>query len=83
MFTNARSSTYLRNAILIFMETLIAVGIFLIDLHTNNTVAVACMYSIVIYSWLIPGVCQHIHSSNMLFSDTYIIYKNGEYCHQP
>ena len=56
MFTDRRSMMLLQNAFLIFMASFIAGVIFIIDLHTDSTVAVASVYTIVIlYSWLLPG----------------------------
>ncbi len=46
----------LLNAGLIFLAAIITSIIFIIDLQTGNTVAVASLYIIVIlYSWLLPG----------------------------
>jgi len=56
MLSNRRSMMLIQNAALIFMATLIAGVVFLVDLNTDSKVAVASMYAIVIlYSWLIPG----------------------------
>ncbi|WP_176223795.1 sensor histidine kinase [Marivirga sericea] len=46
----------LQNAVLVIMAALITAVIFIIDLNTDSTVAVASVYTIVIlYSWLLPG----------------------------
>jgi len=56
MTTQQRYMIIIQNAILIFMATLIASVVFIMDMNTDSTVAVASMYSIVIlYSWLLPG----------------------------
>lgn len=47
---------HIQNAILIFMASLISGLVFLVDLNTDSSVAVASMYAVVIlYSWLLPG----------------------------
>lgn len=56
MTTQRRVLIFMQNAVLIFMATLIASVVFIVDLNTDSTVAVASMYAIVIlYSWLLPG----------------------------
>lgn len=56
MTTQRRYVIYMQNAVLIFMATLIASIVFIVDINTDSTVAVASMYAIVIlYSWLMPG----------------------------
>ncbi|HSF54066.1 MAG TPA: ATP-binding protein [Algoriphagus sp.] len=53
-----------QNAVLIFMATLIAFVVFIVDLNTSTTVAVAGLYSIVIlYSWLLPGKYASIYTA--------------------
>lgn len=56
MSPNRRSMIVLQNAVLIFMATLIAAVVFVVDLNVTGHLAVACMYAVVIlYSWLLPG----------------------------
>lgn len=53
-----------QNAALIFMATLFAGVIFLVDMQTDSTVAVASMYAVVIlYSWLLPGKYSSIYTA--------------------
>lgn len=62
MFSNHRSTMRIQNAVLIFLATLIASVIFMVDLHTDSTVAVASLYALVIlYSWLLPGKFASIY----------------------
>lgn len=57
-----KSMLFFQNAVLIFMATLITGVVFIVDLNTNSTVAVAGMYSVVIlYSWLLPGKFASIY----------------------
>lgn len=56
MLSNRRSMIVIQNGALVFIAALFAGIIFLVDLNTEGTVAVASMYVIVIlYSWLLPG----------------------------
>ncbi|WMN11549.1 ATP-binding protein [Marivirga salinae] len=56
MVSDRNSMMLLQNAVLIFIASVITGVIFIIDLHTDSTVAVASVYTIVIlYSWLLPG----------------------------
>ncbi|WP_249722941.1 ATP-binding protein [Aquiflexum sp. TKW24L] len=53
-----------QNATLIFVAGVIAGVIFLVDLNTNNSVSVACMYAVVIlYSWLFPGKDASVYTA--------------------
>ncbi|WP_211234428.1 sensor histidine kinase [Algoriphagus terrigena] len=53
-----------QNAVLVFMATLITSVVFIVDLNTSSTVAVAGMYSVVIlYSWLLPGKFASIYTA--------------------
>ena len=62
MLSNRRSMIVIQNAVLIFIATFFAGIIFLVDLNTTNTVAVASMYVIVIlYSWLLPGKFSSVY----------------------
>ncbi|MEX2566004.1 MAG: hypothetical protein WD431_08685, partial [Cyclobacteriaceae bacterium] len=55
---------FIQTATLVFMAALIAGAVFLVDLNTDSTVAVASMYAIVIlYSWLIPGKYASIYAA--------------------
>lgn len=55
MLSNRKSKIVIQNAVLIFIPTFFAGIIFLVDLNTTSTVAVASMYVIVIlYSWHLP-----------------------------
>lgn len=55
---------FAQNAVLILMATLIASLIFVIDLKSGSTVAVAGLYSVVIlYSWLLPGRYSSIYTA--------------------
>lgn len=52
----------IQNAVLIFLATLVTGIVFIVDLHTDSTVAVASMYAVVIlYSWLLPGKYTSIY----------------------
>lgn len=64
MAPQERSMLIFQNAVLIFMATLIAFVVFIVDLNTSTTVAVAGLYSIVIlYSWLLPGKYASIYTA--------------------
>lgn len=64
MITAKRSIFTIQNAFLIFMAALIAGIVFIVDLNTNSTVAVAGMYAVVIlYSWLLPGKFASIYTA--------------------
>lgn len=59
-----QSMTLFQNAVLISMAILIAAVIFVIDLNTDSSVAVAGMYAVVIlYSWLLPGRYASIYAA--------------------
>ncbi len=56
MFSIRPHGMFIQTAILVFIASFIAGVVYLIDLNTDSTVAVASMYALVIlYSWLIPG----------------------------
>lgn len=56
MLSNRRSMIVIQNGALVFIAAFFAGIIFLVDLNTDGTVAMASMYVIVIlYSWLLPG----------------------------
>jgi len=56
MSPNRRSMMVMQNAVLIFMATLIATVVFVVDMQVTGHLAVASMYAVVIlYSWLLPG----------------------------
>lgn len=56
MLSNRKSMMLLQNAGLIFMAIIITSIIFIVDLNTGSSVAIACFYIVVIlYSWLLPG----------------------------
>ncbi|ADR21102.1 hypothetical protein MATR_12680 [Marivirga tractuosa] len=56
MLSDRKSILLLQNAVLVVIAALITAVIFIIDLRTDSTLAVASIYTIVIlYSWLIPG----------------------------
>lgn len=62
MLSNRRSTIVIQNAVLIFIPTFFASIIFLVDLNTTSTVAVASMYVIVIlYSWHLPGKFSSVY----------------------
>ena len=64
MTTQKETMVLFQNAILIFMATLISGVVFLVDLKTDTSVAVAAMYSVVIlYSWLLPGRYASIYTA--------------------
>lgn len=64
MLSNRKSLKLLQNFVLILLATIIAVIIFIIDLHTSSNVAVASIYTIVIlYSWLLPGKFASIYAA--------------------
>lgn len=64
MLSKHRSMILFQNAALIFMATLFAGVIFLVDMQTDSTVAVASMYAVVIlYSWLLPGKYSSIYTA--------------------
>ncbi len=64
MVTNRKSTKLFQNAFLIFVATLIAGIIFLVDLNTDSSLAVACIYIIVIlYSWLLPGKYTSLYTA--------------------
>jgi signal transduction histidine kinase len=64
MLSNRRYMMLIQNATLIFLASFIAGVIFMIDLKTDSTVAVASMYSMVIlYSWLLPGKYSSIYTA--------------------
>jgi signal transduction histidine kinase len=64
MLTQKRSVVLVQNAILIFLAAFIASIVFMVDLHSDPTVSVASMYSIVIlYSWLLPGKRATIYTA--------------------
>lgn len=64
MHSKHRSMILFQNAALIFMATLFAGVIFLVDMQTDGTVAVASMYAVVIlYSWLLPGKYASIYTA--------------------
>lgn len=64
MLSKHRSMILFQNAALIFMATLFAGVIFLVDMQTDSTVAVASMYAVVIlYSWLLPGKYASIYTA--------------------
>ncbi len=64
MDTRGRSMLLFQNAVLVFMATLITSVVFIVDLNTSSTVAVAGMYSVVIlYSWLLPGKFASIYTA--------------------
>jgi signal transduction histidine kinase len=66
MISNRRYMTLVQNAVLIFMAALIAGVVFLVDLNTDSTVAVASMYAIVIlYSWLLPGKYSSVYTAGV------------------
>lgn len=66
MTTQRASLVILQNVVLIFMATLIASVVFLIDLNTSSSVAVGGMYSVVIlYSWLLPGKYTSVYSAGV------------------
>lgn len=59
-----QSMAIFQNAVLIFMAIFIAAVIFVIDLNTDSSVAVAGMYAVVIlYSWLLPGRYSSIYAA--------------------
>nr|MBI1230492.1 hypothetical protein [Cytophagales bacterium] len=56
MLSTNQSQMLVQNAAVIFIAALIAGAVFLADIKTDSSVAVASMYAVVIlYSWLIPG----------------------------
>ncbi len=62
MFSNRPSMMAIQNVVLILLATLFACVIFLVDLHTDSSVAVASLYALVIlYSWLLPGKFASIY----------------------
>ncbi|GAB2632362.1 hypothetical protein GCM10026987_32600 [Belliella aquatica] len=64
MVTNRKSMMLIQNIALFFIATLITFVIFIIDLNTNNTLAVASLYTVVIlYSWLLPGKYASIYAA--------------------
>lgn len=64
MVTNRKSMMLVQNVVLFFMATLITCVIFIVDLNTNSTLAVASLYTVVIlYSWLLPGKYASIYAA--------------------
>ncbi|MGM0579060.1 MAG: ATP-binding protein [Bacteroidota bacterium] len=64
MLSDRKSMMLLQNAFLIFIAAVIASVIFIIDLYTDSTLAVASVYTIVIlYSWLLPGKYASIYTA--------------------
>ncbi len=64
MGSERQSMAFFQNAVLIFMATLITAVIFIIDLNTGSSVAVAGLYAVVIlYSWLLPGSYSSIYAA--------------------
>ncbi|WP_296618727.1 ATP-binding protein [Marivirga sp.] len=56
----------LQNAGLFFMAILITSVIFIVDLNTESSVAMACLYIVVIlYSWLLPGKFASIYTAGV------------------
>lgn len=54
----------IQNGVLIFLAGLITTVIFLLDLKTENTVAVAGIYAVVIlYSWILPGKFTSLYAA--------------------
>ena len=66
MVTNRRSMMLIQNAVLYFIAVLITIVIFIVDLNTDTSVAVAGVYAIVIlYSWLLPGKYASIYTAGV------------------
>lgn len=64
MVPERRSIGLIQNSVLIFMTILITGFIFIVDLNTNSTVAVAGIYTVVIlYSWLLPGKYTSLYTA--------------------
>lgn len=64
MISNRRYMKFIQTATLVFMAALIAGVVFIIDLNTDITVAVASMYAIVIlYSWILPGKYASLYTA--------------------
>ncbi len=66
MLSNRKSMMLLQNAGLFFMAILITSVIFIVDLNTESSVAMACLYIVVIlYSWLLPGKFASIYTAGV------------------
>lgn len=64
MFSSRKSMMHFQNAGLIFIAAMITGVIFIIDLKTDSSVAVASVYTIVIlYSWLLPRKYASIYTA--------------------
>jgi signal transduction histidine kinase len=80
MLSNRQSMLYFQNSALVFIAGLIAGLVFIVDFNTDLTVAVACMYCMVIlYSWLLPGKYSCIYAAFVCTILTIIsaIYTDG------
>ncbi|WP_114750143.1 sensor histidine kinase [Pleomorphovibrio marinus] len=79
MSIDRRYLMFFQTATLVFFAAMIAGVVFLVDMNTDKTVAVASMYAIVIlYSWLIPGkyasiftafICTFLTITAVILSD--------------
>lgn len=59
-----QTKNLIQNSVLVIIAVLLSVIVFALDLHTDNSVAVAGMYSMVIlYSWLLPGKYSSIFAA--------------------
>ncbi|HMP98819.1 MAG TPA: ATP-binding protein [Cyclobacteriaceae bacterium] len=64
MVTKNKSIIIIQNVVLIFIAAFMACLIFILDLYTGSTIAVASMYIMVIlYSWLLPGKYASIYAA--------------------
>ncbi len=64
MLSDRKSMMLIQNAVIIFVAVLITCVIFIVDLHTDSSVAVASLYIIVIlYSWLLPGKFASVYTA--------------------
>ncbi|HSI77491.1 MAG TPA: ATP-binding protein [Lunatimonas sp.] len=66
MLSKRRSMMVIQNTALFFIAAFFAGIIFLVDLNTPSTIAVASLYVIVIlYSWLLPGKFACIYTATI------------------
>lgn len=66
MLSNRKSMMLLQNAGLFFMAIFITSVIFIVDMNTDSSVAIACLYIVVIlYSWLLPGKFASVYTAGI------------------
>lgn len=85
MLSAKRSQMIVQSSAVIFIATLIGGAVFIADLSTDSTVAVASMYAMVIlYSWLIPGTYTSMYAAAICSILTVVApIFTGELDHRP